>query len=246
MINSLKAEVKKLFTVRSTYVVLIIASVLLLGIVSFYAMGVNNSTPMVEGADIANSALNIATVAVGFVSIIGMLLITNEYRFNTIIYTFTAAKSRLKVVFAKLIVITLFTIATGVLFWILSYVFSMIGIQLGGNEVVTNTDVPILANLGKITFYSAGYGLLSALFAFVVRNQGAAIAMLLFLPNIIEGLLSVFLKSYIDVLPFRALTNILINDNSIEIIANPYLVTAIYSGIYIMVICFLIQYRDAN
>src|ERR1700733_14101281 len=100
MIPALKAEFRKLWTVRSTY--LILAFVLVIAIFfGFYVSGwkIDKGALHDPGTLALDVTSAISAVSV-FASLIGVLLVTHEYRFNTIMYTLTASNSRSKVLLA--------------------------------------------------------------------------------------------------------------------------------------------------
>src|SRR5256885_8959719 len=104
MIPALRSEFKKLLSVRSTYV-LSLFFLLLISFLAFYVDGFKNvPTETTSALDHARASLfvagnitqiaNVISVAGG---LIGLLLLTHEYRYNTIVYTITASNSRNKV-----------------------------------------------------------------------------------------------------------------------------------------------------
>src|ERR1700690_563954 len=101
MVPTLKAEFRKLFTIRSTYGWILLAFVLV-GIFSFYGEGFKDSAQLMqhpklaEGGSlfIAGTITQMASFVGLFGGIIALLLITHEYRYNTITYTLTASNSR--------------------------------------------------------------------------------------------------------------------------------------------------------
>src|SRR6185437_5947661 len=126
MINALKAEFRKLLSVRSTYILISVA-ILFVIFFTFYIEGYHLS-----GKDLLNKHLYnddivgaLTSLPLIFGAIIAILLMTHEYRYNTITYSLTLSNSRSKVLAAKLIVTSvfalLFTIAIAVLAPVMSY-----------------------------------------------------------------------------------------------------------------------------
>ena len=109
MIPTLRSEFRKLFTVRSTYVVSALALVLTIAI-AFYGIGYKSGHSL-GASGLHDAALNGIAIVGVFVGILAILLICHEYRYNTIAYTLTTANNRLKVLLAKLIVVTVFAAA---------------------------------------------------------------------------------------------------------------------------------------
>src|ERR1700690_121413 len=94
---ALKAELRKLLTVRSTYFILIV--VLLLEVLfAFYISGWRATATDLHSSGALSSAVTDAVTAVSiFSALVALLLFTHEYRYNTIMYTLTASNSRSRV-----------------------------------------------------------------------------------------------------------------------------------------------------
>src|SRR5580700_1947831 len=108
MISSLKAEFRKLLTVRSTYfIVLIVLAIVALfaGLGDgFKASAQDLSKPGVLAGQSANGILFVGVI----LALVGLLLLAHEYRYNTILYTITSSNSRAKSLLAKIIAVTVF------------------------------------------------------------------------------------------------------------------------------------------
>lgn len=208
MINSLKAEFKKVFTVRSTYFILAIVCVLFF-FFSFYASGWRVSkadlhNPLTLSGDVTGA---VGVVAI-FVGIIAILLVTHEYRYNTIMHTLTLSNSRSRVLLAKIIVISGLAIIVSGLAGYLSPVLSVWGASLNHAHFAPQ----ILQHWHLIwtsLFFGWGYAMMGLLLASLIRNQIGAIIILLIAPETIEGLLSLILKRNTAYLPFTALHNVI-------------------------------------
>ena len=192
MIAALKAEFRKLLTVRSTYIVT--ALVLLLVIfVAFYVEGWRLSTanlhdPMQFSGDVTG-ALNITV----FGAIVAILLMTHEYRYNTIMYTLTSSNSRSKVLISKFIVVSAYALFLTVLIGVLSPVMSYLGLHLHGHTLVPQT-LHYGNLIWRSLFYGWGYGMAGLLLAVLTRNQVASIVALFLIPDLAEQLLGLLLK----------------------------------------------------
>jgi len=211
MIPSLKSEFKKLLTVRSTYGWLAVALVFLL-IGAFYADGYKDSANLAAGADkgtlfIAATLAHLPNLISLFGGLIAILLITHEYRHNTIIYTLTASNSRSKVILSKILTVFCFTFIYSVLFTAIALGLIFAGAALAHHNI-PHQDINYLTYFGKTLFMVEGYALAALLFGTIIRNQVGAIAALLILPGTLEGLLSLVLKSKSVYLPFTALTQV--------------------------------------
>ena len=204
MLNELKAEFKKVFTIRSTYI--IIALILVLVIVfGFYVGGWR--------ADKLNLAdptwlFKVAQQAISFLSIvtalIGLLLLTHEFRYNLSAYSFTLSNSRNKVLLSKIIVISIVAVVVTVIVGAASPLLAYWGINANHLHLVHQTfSVGSLAWRGLV--FGWGYAMAGLVIAALVRNQIGAIIVLFIVPNTVEGLFSILLKSNSVYMPFSSL-----------------------------------------
>jgi ABC-2 type transport system permease protein len=211
MIPALKSEFKKLFTVRSTYGWSLLTLVLLL-IGAFYADGYKDSANISAGPDkgtlfISGTLAHLPNLIALFAGLIAILLITHEYRHNTIIYTLTASNSRSKVIFSKIITILGFSLLYSLLFTAIGLGLIFAGAGLA-HHMIPHQNISYLAYFGKTLFFVEGYALAALLFGTLIRNQVGAIAALLILPGTIESLLALVLKKSSVYLPFTALSQV--------------------------------------
>jgi ABC-type transport system involved in multi-copper enzyme maturation permease subunit len=207
MIPALKAEFRKLMTVRTTYIItgLVVAFVIF---IAFY----------IEGWRLSGSAVNDPTLLSGdvtgalnitvFGAIIAILLMTHEYRYNTIMHTLTSTRNRSYVLLAKIIVISGYAAALAVIVGVLSPLMSYFGIHAHGNMLGPQTlDVWNLA--WRSLFYSWGYGMAGLLIAALARSQVASITALFLIPSLGESLLALLLKKNAVYLPFASLNQVI-------------------------------------
>src|SRR5579884_3977661 len=116
MINSLKAEFRKLLTVRSTYFIFLISLVIVV-LVAGYGNGIRVDANKLHDTGFLATEASSAVVFDGvLLAIAGLLLLAHEYRYNSILYTLTSSNSRVKSLLAKFMTVTVFTlIATTVI-----------------------------------------------------------------------------------------------------------------------------------
>ncbi len=212
MIATLRAEFKKLFTVRSTYLLMLLA-LLLTGFLSFYVEGVKNTA----GMNIANARTSLFlsgtitqhanTVSI-FCALIALLLMAHEYRYNTIVYTLTASNSRSKVLFAKIIAVLIFVLGLSLLLTAASFGFIFAGAAAAGHHLPPQS-INYMTYFAKTAFACEAFAMAGLLFATLIRNQVGAIAALFILPNTVEGLLSLLLKNNSIYMPFTALQEVI-------------------------------------
>src|ERR1700691_3025503 len=129
MITEIRAELRKVFSVRSTYVILA-AMLAIMIFFSFYVGGWHS-----DKADLLNhfNLLQTSRQSVNFLAIfpalIGVLLLTHEYRYNLMGYSLTLSNNRSKVLAAKIIVITLLSVTTAAIVGSLSPLLASFGMH---------------------------------------------------------------------------------------------------------------------
>lgn len=204
MLATLKAEYRKLYTIRSTYIISGL-SIVFLAAISFWFVGYKADPTSALNANIVSRELlsNISFLAI-FAAIVSILSITHEYRYNTIMYTLTASNSRSKVLLSKFIATISFSvlyIAVGLAVAVGALLF---GMQLADiNLIKQYVDWGDL--LWRLGFYAIGFASMGLLFGFLFRNVVGAVVTILLMPATIEQLLSLALKDNAVYLPFRAL-----------------------------------------
>lgn len=219
MINSLKADFRKLLTVRSTYFMTLIALALVtlvsgyfngykkkftdepVGFVPTELDGANNYIHLV-------TSMNAATAAV-FISLIAILFVAHEYRYNTIMYTLTANASRVKVWLSKIITISIFGALLGTFISIYGVLATIVGLKLNGTDL-PDQDFDLVSLGLKLLAYFVGYALLSTFIAFILRSLVGAIALYFVYPTLVEQSLgALLLKDNANYLTFKSLDSII-------------------------------------
>jgi ABC-2 type transport system permease protein len=247
MFAALKAEFRKLYTVRSTYLIIGL-SVLLVMFFAFYIEGI-------RGGDSSRMAMKLASEvpnAVGAVSLlgalVGILLMTHEYRYNTIMYTLTSARRRSHVLFAKVVAVSVFAMLFTLFIGALSPVVTYIGMSLSGLDIAPQ-QFPWVDLLWQALFYGWAFSMYGLMFATLLRSQVAAIVALFFVPTL-EPLAAMLLKENAKYLPFDALSQVLQAGMSVAPGRLSTLTAAIVVGIYLavgwLVAWILFVRRDAN
>ncbi len=213
MKTALKAEFRKLFTVRSTYFISLII-LLFVVFMSFYIEGfrqLNGVGP--------HKFSTVLLGSVGFVSQLGtiicILLIAHEYRYNTISYTLTYSNSRLKTLLAKIAASISFLTVLAAVCGSLAIGLTYLGLRLKG-AAIPDQDFNVLQLFGRSIFYCVAYGLTGLLLAALFRNIVASIILLFIGIDTIETLAGLLLKENAVYLPFRALQQIVITPSNQE------------------------------
>lgn len=207
MLAALKSEYKKLLSVRSTYFVtgfMLILAVFL----SVYVFGFKSTPEMTQTPSfltgITMIALSTFTI---FASIITILLVAHEYRYNTINYTFTAINSRLKVLFAKTVVALSYATVVGLAVMVVALFGTKLGLAWSGTEIA-----PQVYDWASLWWQALGYlwGYVFAALIIVVLVRGLVGSIVIFFvaPSI-EQLLQLLLKDNVNYLPFHALDSIM-------------------------------------
>jgi ABC-2 type transport system permease protein len=206
--NALKSEFRKLLTVRSTYIVVGLA-LALLAFIGFYAEGIRLPAealhdPFQLSGDITGAVQAMA----GFGAIVAILLLSHEYRYNTITYTLTASNSRSKVLLAKIVVISVFAVLFTLVVAAFSPLMSYLGVHAHGQSLVPQ-HIYYHDLWWRVLLYGWGYAMLGLLLTALIRNQVGAIAALFLIPGVVEQLLTLLLKDNAVYLPFSSLMSVL-------------------------------------
>ena len=249
MFATLKSEFKKLLTVRSTYFlslfVLLFASFL-----AIYAFGYKaDAASLKDPSYISSTIYNILGIFTIFSSIIAILLVCHEYRYNTISYTLTAARSRLSVLASKLIVAVAYTLIIGLAVTLIAYAGVKLGVGLRHGAVLGAQHLPLWDTLWHYGAYVLGYGCVALILALLTRSVVVAIVALFVVPTIEQILANTLMKTTGQYLPFRSLDAIahtsIVDGRGLTHLAALG-VFAIYLAVLGTVAVVLFVKRDAN
>jgi len=203
MIATLRAEFRKLLTVRSTYFIFLIAIALMV-LFEFYGLGIKaNPDELTRHALSDNIAAGVQNLSL-LGAIVAALMMSHEYRYNTIMYSLTASNSRTKFLLSKIIVMSVYAAVFVALVGVFAALLNLLGIKAGGHHLVAQT---IYYNdlIWHSLLYGWGYIMAGLLFAALLRSQVGAIAALFLVPGVVEQLLELLLKKNAVYLPFHAL-----------------------------------------
>ena len=245
----LKSELMKLFTIRSTYIMIGISLALVI-LLSFYFEGYkgNTGSPSSELQPTALHEISINTAGLGimFANIIAILFVAHEYRYNTIAYTLTANAQRLKVLLAKLATISWVTALFGIAVVATALASYQAGVSLRGVDLPPQ-EFDVWLQFLKVAFYYASYGILGIIVAVIVRSVVAAVAGILIYSTVIEPLLGVIFSGVGRYLPMAAIDGTV----AISLLENPistataFALTGAYLGTGLLVAGVLFSRRDA-
>lgn len=208
MMSELKAEFRKLFTVRSTYIICGLTFLLII-FFGFYIAGwridqMDIHNPATLAGDITGA---VSTVSI-FSALIAVLLLSHEYRYNTIMYSLTSSNSRNKVLASKILMMTGFSIVFTVIVAIVAPLMVRLGINAHGLHFVPQT-LYFRTIIWKCLFYGWGYTMAGLLLTALIRNQIGSIITLFIVPGTVEALLGLILKNNVVYLPFTALNTVI-------------------------------------
>jgi ABC-2 type transport system permease protein len=251
MIPTIRAEFRKLLTVRSTYVVSTL-TLLLIGLFSFFAAynAVHHPDPSGPPSGFATNALegaalNAVMLTGTFVAIVAIMLICYEYRYNTIAYSLTISNSRMKVLLAKLKVVSVYAIVMALLGIAMAMAFSKIGAAVGGGSLGPQ-HVEVWSLLWRSLVFVIGSAWLGLILGFLTRSLVIAITIYFVIPAI-EPLLHNILKINQNYLLSASQTNIVQTGPQPEWFTaiQSLGVFAIYLAIGLIVASILFTRRDA-
>ena len=210
MMNLLRADFKKLLSVRSTYGVLLVA-LALIGVGAFYGEGFKDVANTVPGPAasifLAGTITKFSTFISIFAGITALLLLAHEYRYNTITYSLTATNSRSKFLTAKIITVFIYTLIFATVLSAYGLVMTVLGTHFS-HHVLPHQDINYLTYAAKSIYDAEGYALAALVFVALIRNLVGAFAAFLLVPGPVEGLLSLLLRQNANYLPFTALSEV--------------------------------------
>ena len=208
MIAQLRAEFRKLLSVRSTYVITGLVTLLVI-FVAFYLEGWRLAPDALRDPNqLAGDVTGALSITI-FGAIVAILLVTHEYRYNTIMYTLTSSNNRSKILLAKFVAVSAYALFLTVLIGVLSPVMAYLGVHAHGH-----TLAPQILHHGNLAwrsmFYGWGYAMAGFILAFTTRNQIASIVSLFLIPSLVEQLIGGLLLKHNSVyMPFSALFQVL-------------------------------------
>lgn len=207
MITAVKAEYRKIFSVRSTYIALAVVAALLVYI-GFYVFGWNASKGNLHDPTTLSTTMTGSISALSiFMGIIAVLLMTHEYRYNTIMYTLTLNNSRHKVILAKILALSGLAIVFTVLVVSIATGLTIAGMHIHGVKLVPQT-VHYWNVIWRCLFFGWGYTMVAFVLATIVQSQIGAFITLFIVPSTVEGLAVLILKKNVVYLPFTALNTV--------------------------------------
>jgi len=250
MIAALRAETRKLLTVRSTYVIVLI-SLAIVALFAGFGGGFRALPPDLQSPDLLSKEAGNAIVFVGLIlAFAGLLLLAHEYRYNTIMYTLTNSPHRTRVLFAKIIVVSLFAAITSIIVCLFSPLCTIIGAHLHGYHIVAQ-HFDYWSILSKGVFVGWGYAMYAFILIAILRNQVGAIVVFLLIPLIGENILTAIFSHAGKYLPFTSLQSVILRGGGgrptdLLSVSHSASLVLLYIFVGLLVSFALFVRRDAN
>ncbi|MBC7581563.1 ABC transporter permease [Aeromicrobium sp.] len=247
MIASIRAELRKLLTVRSTYLIFL-GCLAIIVLFAGYGDGIRASAASLRNPNQLAQESYSAILFVGLIiALVGLLSFGHEYRYNGIMYTLTASNNRLKSLAAKAIVVTIFAVITSVIFALFSPLCNILAIHFSGKRLGPQS-FDVWDVLWHCVFVGWGYAMYAFILVAIIRSQVGAIVMFLLIPLIGETILAAVFKDLGKYLPFTSLQSV--TPGSLVALpanlAHYVTVSLIYIGGGLLVSAVLFARRDAN
>ena len=208
MIDALKAELRKLLSVRSTYFIILI-SLAIVALFAGFGEGFRADPVRLHSAGMLATESANAVQFVGLIlAIVGLLLVGHEYRYNFIMYTLTATNRRYKVVVAKFVAVTLFALLATTLVTFFAPLCSIVGAHLAHKHIVAQ-HFAVWQVLWRCLAVGWGYAMYAFILAAIIRNQIGAIVTYLIVPLVGENIIVAIFKWIGKYLPFQSLQGIM-------------------------------------
>jgi ABC-2 type transport system permease protein len=245
MIRAFRAELRKFMTVRFSYVI----TIMMLALVAFasFMSGYQSGPPAANG--IESNLINSSLIIAQFAAIVGVVMLAQEYRNNTITYSFTYTNSRIKVILAKVLMLLLYVLVSSVAYIAVLVTALTIG-WLARGYTAPAEHAHLWLTMAKTVVYISGFGMVGLLLAALLRNMTFCIIILFVYPTIVEPLLSVLLKGNAAYLPFTALRQFVEPANAPGIKTLKPLTGLLVFGMYLLVgwviALILLKRRDAS
>lgn len=203
MLATLKSEFRKLLSIRSTYILTTLVLVAA-ALISYFLLGRQQEELAASNPNILYDAVYMMlALFTTFSAIIAILHITHEYRYSTIGYTLTASKSRLRVIFAKVVVLVTYGLVVGAAVALVSYFGAQAGLLSTGAQIVSQ-QTDWWTALWRLSAYVVGYTMVGLLLGLLVRSVVGAIVIFFTFP-IAEQMMGLLLKDNTKYLPFESL-----------------------------------------
>jgi ABC-type transport system involved in multi-copper enzyme maturation permease subunit len=190
------------------------------------------------------SAIVFAGLLMAFV---GLLLVGHEYRYSTIMYALTNSNRRLKVLAAKFLAVSTFTVAASVVIAFFSPLCTIVGAHLHGHQLGPQ-HFDYWSVIWRCAFVGWGYAMYAFILIFIMRNQVGGIVTFLMIPLIGESIISHIFTKSAQYMPFGMLQAVAAPQDLGNHTTSGHAVTValVYTVVGLLVGALLFLKRDAN
>jgi ABC-type transport system involved in multi-copper enzyme maturation permease subunit len=207
-VNLLRSEWIKLWSVRSHQIMFAVAILASVGLALLVALVIQND-PEQLGNDFdpfttALAGVGIAAILVGAV---GVLMISGEYRHNTLRVTFAAEPRRVRVLLAKAVVGFVAGVIVGLIAVPLALVIGLSILNVRDFEVTVGGFSFWRAAIGAVVLLGLNV-LVGIALGTILKSSAAAITLFAILNVVLEPVIGLVLGDYARFLPFRAASEV--------------------------------------
>jgi ABC-type transport system involved in multi-copper enzyme maturation permease subunit len=247
VLGTIKSELRKLFTVRSTYF-LIIFSLLVVALFAGYGDGFRAANGALQQPKaLMGESFNAIEFAGLLLSFVGLLLVGHEYRYNTIMYTLTNTNRRLKVLGAKFVAASLFAVVFSLVVSFFSPLCTILGAHLHHHPIAPQ-HFDYWTVIWRCALVGWGYATYAFSLAVLMRNQVGSIVTFLLIPLLGENIIAHIFTQTANYLPFAMLQAAVdptgLGNHTTE--HHAVEVSLVYVAIGLIVSSILFLKRDAN
>ncbi len=203
MTAAVRSEWIKLRSARSNVVLLTLAIVVPVAFTVLVCALPKKSDLTDSDTDLFSLTLAGTTIGLILFGVLGVLIIGQEYRHNTIRVTFTAQPRRRRVMGAKLITLALTAAVSGAAATGLSYVVGNAILTSRGFDILLPGTTQLRAAVGTVLLYIL-YAVCGLGLGAIIRATAGAITLLVVWPLIVETTLGAVVSSTRKYLPFNA------------------------------------------
>jgi ABC-2 type transport system permease protein len=229
-VRTIRAELLKLQTAPRTTIGVLLGMLALVALGAVGTVGSAQSDGIDPGEPVLRDLLDIVSFSLIFALIVGLLIVTWEFRHGTIEQTFIVAPRREQVMAAKAVAAAL----AGALLAVLSLALAVTiaYIWIGGDPAVDFGSGAFWGRASRVIIASALWGPLGVGVGALVRNQAAAIVLVFVWLFVLEPLVPLVSDTIADYTLGGVREDFLdvAEDNELGI-ATAGLLTAVYAGV---------------
>jgi ABC-2 type transport system permease protein len=242
---AIRSEWIKLRTARSNLVLLSLAILLPIGLTLLLALTVSASD--VTRSDLFDITLAGATIGRFLVAVLGVLVIGQEFRHNTIRVTFTAEPRRLRVMLAKIVTVAITALVVGAMCVFASYALGKAIFSARDLHFDTPTGTQARSLAGTVILYIL-YALCGLGLGAIIRATAGAITLIIVWPIVVEPIVFALVDPIKKWLPFSAGDQLVNTGNGREEGLSPWAGGSLFAAFVLLVLVVgtvLVARRDA-